>query len=573
MPNKTTISHTSTSPQRLIFLGYLPAILLLIIPIGLYYATIFQYAYNFPYEDDLNSALSFLSNYSFGQLTAWGKLTLIFSQYNEHRIVFDRLVFLSDYALFGQLNFRHLILIGNIAPLLTVFLLYKGSFPNEPRQKKLFYLLPAAYVLFSFQYWELSTWSMAALQNLFVIPFALFSLYSLCRPGRTAFVLACVGALLATFTSGNGMFTFMVGIPVLLQLKEYRKLVLWMAISGLAIGLYFLGYIRPPYHPDIADSLFNHPGRAIRYFFTLVGSMAGLGRVRLAVLMGVVSTIVSVGLLGYLWYKKKLTAHLPLISWLLFLYATCLSLMASRSGMGVEQAFTPRYGIVVVMLFATQTLLLLETIRFPYGRIAALVASLGIAVFFYVSPTNLGNKKRLEDRTLQMQYNSALYHANPATLSLHWGNTNIGKAIYQDAHQKGIYTIPTLTFSALRSKPQPFDATLLKDTHNLTTEIQPYQSGDFLVFYRNWVLLNNEMPASAQISLIAQSPSATYQFETHRHTWEDHEDHTLNRQYTHPGFSCVIDKKDLKPGQYRFWVLVSNLNLNAYQALKLEIDF
>ena len=51
------------------------------------------------------------------------------------------------------------------------------------------------------------------------------------------------------------------------------------------------------------------------------------------------------------------------------------------------------------------------------------------------------------------------------------------------------------------------------------------------------------------IQVVAQSADHSYVFETKKHSWDDVTDHTLGRQYTHPGFSCVLDKRDLKPGQ------------------------
>ncbi|MBN8824527.1 MULTISPECIES: hypothetical protein [unclassified Spirosoma] len=547
-------------------------LLLLAIPVVLYYITIYQNAYNFPYEDDLNSALSFIADYHFGGLSFWEKLKLIFSQYNEHRIVFDRLVFLLDYALVGQLTFTHLIFIGNLAPLLIGYLFMKVVFRGVPLNQKLLFLLPVAYSLFSFQYWELSTWSMAALQNLYVIPFALFSLYSLCKPGRNAFMLAAGAAVLATFTSGNGMFTFIAGVGILLLLQAYRKLGVWLLITAITIGCYFIGYIRPPYHPDIVDSLFNHTGRAISYFFTLIGSMLGPGRAKIALLFGGASVLITLGLLGYLWFRKKLIIHLPLVGWIAFLYLTCLSLMASRSGMGVEQAFTPRYGIIAVMLFATQAVLAIEAVTHRYARLAVLGLFLLVSVFFYVSGNNQGNRRRLADRTLQMKYNSAIYNEKPDMVSLHWGNPETANVIFRDVTQKGIYQVPDLTFSDLKSPLLPCDATKLIASHTITYEVKPYVSGDFLVFYRAWAQLNKDTPRDLSVQLIARSATSCFAFATYKHTWDDVVDHTLGGHYTQPGFSCVLNKKDLKPGHYDLWLCLTSGTSSTYEPIHLTLD-
>jgi hypothetical protein len=549
-----------TSAIQSVFLGILIAI-----PIFIYYKTIFENAYNFPYEDDFNSALSFISEYGFGKLTFGERLKLIFSQYNEHRIVFDRLVFLADYGLFGELNFSHLIIVGNVSLLLICVLFLKASFRQFSTSQKLLYLLPAAYSLFLFQYWELSTWSMAALQNLYVIPFAMLSLYSLSIASRNAFIVACGAAVLATFTSGNGMFTFFAGAALLVLTQSYRKLALWLAITAATIALYFWGYIRPPYHPDIADSLINHTGRAISYFFTLTGMLLGPGRQKLSMLFGALSLLVSVGLLGYLWYTKRIFEHLPLVGWLLFLYLTCLSLMATRSGMGIGQAATPRYGIVVVMLFATQSVLALETFRHHYLRLGVLAGYVAVALFVYLSAINQDNRRRIEDRTRNLKFSSAFYNANPANLFLHWANPAIANTIFADARQKGIFQVPAITFEDLKSTPEPFDPVQLLPSNNVTVNAKPYETGDFLILYRAWAQINGSLARNTSIQVIARSATDCYAFTAQKHAWEDTDDHILNRKYTQPGFSCVLDKKDLKPGQYTLWIYLRNGGEKVYQ--------
>ncbi|WP_338874454.1 hypothetical protein WBJ53_02435 [Spirosoma sp. SC4-14] len=557
-------------PQPISSYLYALVIFLLVLPAFIYYKVIYENAYNFPVEDDFNSALSFISDYTFGKLSVGEKLKLIFSQYNEHRIVFDRLIFLTDYNLFGELNFRHLILIGNLSLVLICLLFYKAAFRQFTLFQKLVYLLPVAYSLFLFQYWELSTWSMAALQNLYVIPFAMLSLYKLTRFNRTDFVLACAAAVLATYTSGNGLFTFLAGAPLLLFTKSYRRLAVWLIVAALAIAFYFWGYIRPPYHPDVVDSLLNHTGRAIRYFFTLTGMLLGPGRPTLNVLFGALSLLISIGLVGYLWYAKRLVNHLAIVGWLLFLYLTCLSLMATRSGMGIGQAATPRYGIVVVMLFATQSVLALETVRHHLLQIGVFIGYLGIALLVYVSPTNQDNRRRIEDRTRELSYSTAFYNADPAKLSLHWGNQEIARSIFFDALQKGIYHVPATTFSELTSLPQPCDPTQLIASNTVTTDVTPYETGNFLIIYRATASLTGTLSRSAAIQIIARSESACYAIDTQRHAWDDPDDKLLGRRYSQPGFSCIFDKKALRPGHYALWLCVQTGSTKVYKPLKVS---
>lgn len=427
---------------------------LLLIPVSLYWITIFRNAYNFPHEDDFNSALSFMSAFGFGALSGVEKIKLLFSQYNEHRILFDRLAFLGDYYLFGELNFRHLILFGNVSVLLLSALFFKNTLPSVPWRQRLFYLLPVAYSLFLYKYWDLSTWAMAALQNLYVMVFAMFSLYKLSQPSRRSFALACGAAVLATFTSGNGLFCFFAGVPVLLLLNAYRQLTIWVAIGVLTVLLYFWGYRQPPYHPDVVDSLFNHTGRAVQYFFTLTGSILQ-NHATLSILFGVGSLLLTAGLMVYLWYTKRITDHLPIVGLLIFLYLTCFSLMATRSGFGVEQAYSTRYGIVVVMLYASQAVLAIETVRQPLLRVGVTLAYSLVAVLVFFSGGNALNRRKIEERTERLKQLAAQYQTDPTHILMPYGDTNLAKALFDDAIRKGFYHVPNESLSAYKPNPLP----------------------------------------------------------------------------------------------------------------------
>ncbi|AQG81589.1 hypothetical protein [Spirosoma montaniterrae] len=421
---------------------FLPVLwgLLLAIPAGWYTLTVFQNAYNFPYEDDFNSALSFVSAFVFIETSFAKRVDLLFSQYNEHRIVFDRLVFLADYYLFGVLNFRRLTLVGNLSIVLLAVLFLKTAFRRHPWPKRLFFFIPVAYSLFLFQYWELTTWSMAALQNLYVIAFAFSSLYCLVRPGQTWFILACSMAVLATFTSGNGMFCFAAGIPLLLLLKQYRKVTIWTALGAMVIILYFQQYYRPPYHPNIADSLLNHPGRAIQYFFSLIGAFFP-NRPTISLLFGIASVLITAGAVAYLFYTRRLLNYLPLVGLLLFLYLTSLSLTAGRSGFGVQQAFSTRYGIITVMLFVGQVVLVIEAITHRLLQTSVTVAYGLFAMLLFVSGTNVHHRRNIEARAAQLRQTAAQYRANPNSVQLPWGDPVQAKAIFDDAIKRGIYRV------------------------------------------------------------------------------------------------------------------------------------
>src|SRR5208282_3307673 len=190
--------------------------LLAFLPVGIFFWTIFRYSINIPYWDDydiLDFVLKFLDLKNLKDKTA-----LIFAQHNEHRIAFDRMVALIDYYLYGGINFKHLIFIGNISLIGLTLVLFR-AFRIE--KDKFLYFIPAIYLLFQPQYWETIFWAMASLANLYVLFFAFLSIYFATKPSQRNFFLAVFFAILATFTSGSGMFVFLVVSAVLIYQKRF----------------------------------------------------------------------------------------------------------------------------------------------------------------------------------------------------------------------------------------------------------------------------------------------------------------------------------------------------------------
>src|SRR5262249_48898091 len=145
---------------------------------------------------------------------------------------------------------------GNVALLLLAGLLYAGSFRRLSPPQRLFCFLPVPFLLFQLN-WELTLWATASIQNLYVCVFALLAFYALDRSAERPawFAIAGAAAFCATFTNGNGMFTFALGAPLLALNKRYRWLAIWLGVGMLSVGLYFWSYEEPVDHPPIIASL------------------------------------------------------------------------------------------------------------------------------------------------------------------------------------------------------------------------------------------------------------------------------------------------------------------------------
>lgn len=315
----------------------------IVIVLIIFYTSILKYGVNIPIGDDYPAILNFLIN--FFSSSGFKKIALIFSQHNEHRIVFTRIITLLTYYLLGSINFKLLMFIGNLSLIGLLAVLY-SSYPHD--RNKLLYFLPVVLLLFQQQYWGDIYWAMASLSNLCVLFFAFLSLYLLTKPEMKYFFLSLFFLMLATFTNGNGFLVFFVGLfPVILS-KHHKKILLWSIIGLGLILFYFHGYIKPAYHP----SLLGHPIETLKYFFSFVGSSMGLTKFGsffsfISLLTGLALSAYFILLIKFEYYKH----NLPVYLFLLFCFLSAFMTSLGRAGFGIEQSLSSRYRIYSVLFF------------------------------------------------------------------------------------------------------------------------------------------------------------------------------------------------------------------------------
>lgn len=540
--------------------------MLALIPILTYYQTVWVSAFNYPFEDDFNSPLQFINQYIDASLP--DRLKLIASQHNEHRIVFDRLVFLGQYYATGKIDFRSLILVGNLSLLLLAGVFSQTTYQSLPAPYRVLYFVPVCYVLFTLHFWELTLWGMASLQNLYVMVFVAGSLYLLTKSvGRpAAFWWSVALAVLATYTSGNGLFVFAVGVPVLLFLRQQRQLLIWLGVGIVATLLYFWGYKSPEAHPNVYDSLVNNTGRAVDYFFTLSGSVfsAKPGHPARA---GKLMLMLCVGLVTYLTSTKRVGTYLPQLAILLFLYTTCLVLTATRSGFGVAQAFSPRYGIISVMLMIGLGTLAVDVVRHRWLK-PALGIAFALTSFYIYSTSQEANRVKVADRTRVLQMAAAFYNDNPKNLLVYWGSLQeLGKTILDDCFRKKTYQIPATTLGDLASKPVSAAATPLQPTNDVLAEATPVNIPGYVVFWNTWAAVSGIKAHNISTEVIAQSTSQTYSFATTKQLRYDVANKLQSTDQIETGFSAVIREADLKPGRYALWLHLTDKKTDSYLPL------
>ena len=345
--------------------------LLLALPFVTYSLCVIHYSTNTPIMDDYDAVLDFTSSFINTQ-TPVDKISLLFSQHNEHRIVFDRVVFLGYYYLFREVDFRFFIIFGNLGWILTVVMLvvYVRNNFHLPLSR----LLPIPYILLSFSHWENMFCAMAAIQNYWFVFFAVAFLISLSKDN-----VLMTGVLfpLALFTSGGGIVLYPLGNLFFLLRKKRQAFWSFFATSTTCMLLYFFNYHKPSIHPGIVETIVT-PFSAAAYYFSFWGNLWTLPLGGISLLIGLIICSLSFYLAG----NQRADRFLRLA--ICFIALVALAITLARSGFGVQQAMSSKYSLFPLLALACMYLFMITPISSsPAARRTFIMSSALIAVSFW----------------------------------------------------------------------------------------------------------------------------------------------------------------------------------------------
>lgn len=241
----------------------------------MYCWSLIHFSLNLPKGDDYFDVLRFLNEYN--AAGGWDeKFRLIFSNNNEHKTALAHLVYLVFYHMLGQIDFRLLMFFGNLG-MLGMVALFAWHWKDAPGPSV--GALAAVYLL-NFQSWDSMFWAMASISNFWVLFLGFLSISCLFHRASWAFSLACLAAVLATFSQGNGLLVWPLGALCLFYRHGFRRggrqLALWCLLAVAIIAFYFWGF--PEGYDNAQDTVFagitTHTGllRAVVWFLSFLGS-------------------------------------------------------------------------------------------------------------------------------------------------------------------------------------------------------------------------------------------------------------------------------------------------------------
>ncbi len=339
-------------------------VILSLLPILFYFAYLLAYGVNVPFGDDWE-IVSLMGHFYAGNL----KFAQLWAQHNENRMLIPYLLFIGLYRL-TSFNVKAAMVASGIFLTLSFICFSLIFFKRRSFNWK---FLPLAYLFFNFADTQNILWGFQMAWQL--VSFCFFaSVACLEESGenKTAFAAAIFFAVLASFSSFQGLFVWPAGLIYLLfnhfSLGQ-RKI--WISAAILSAIIYFTGF---SFHstggPSLIYSL-THPLAVLRYLLIISGGILTLPTRTLDLSFFITRGFLGLFILGAGFAStfvaalesKKDKAFLLPVSMGVFSLLFFISASIGRAGFGVGQALETRYSLYGIFILIAIYLTLLEEVK------------------------------------------------------------------------------------------------------------------------------------------------------------------------------------------------------------------
>lgn len=391
-----------------------------------YFGVVWHYSVNIPYGDDYAGVLPVVTHLS--QAKGFRDfLSYLFFPYNDGRMAVTYGIGYLQYLFSGQLNFKWLIVLGNLFRVGIFFLVYWAL----PRKNFVFACLLFLFI-FQLKDWENVFWAMSCLPVYSVIFLAFLTLFLLHKSlnkdltapqSNLIFVGANLSAVLAIFAYGNGIFLIFLGLLMLVWNRVYGKALIYLLVMIIFLGFYFYDFQKG--HDVLTFNL-----DTVLYILTFLG-----GVVRSHPFSPVL------GILGCLWalyfirkaQKQQALKNQLFLYYLVFIGMSAVTAAAYRVGAyGVAQALDSRYAIYSILFFA----ILLSWHVYDKGRIGFVLGAIMILIFIINTPQGINNQKLRMAQLGNYQQHDGVFSG------LVYPNQSMANEILLAAKAAGVYYFP-----------------------------------------------------------------------------------------------------------------------------------
>jgi hypothetical protein len=429
-------------------------LLLILIPVTFYYLKVFELSINIPFWDEYGTALGWMRLYL--DSSGYNRFLLLFYQANEHRLITYQLTVISDYYLFGEINFRHILIFGNLGMIGLAYALFKL---NPIFKTNTLVFVPVILLLFV-PLGSVSDWGIVASVIILIYITVLLSLYFLNKKGIINFSVAIILAIITTFSFGNGMFVFLSGFLVLVLSpnKSLPRILIWTAAMVVCVALYFTDYSFAV-GTNSKTAFLQSPLQTMEIFLTFfagfMNPILSSGTLIYTILGSIIFSY-SCYLIFFKW--REIKKYPVALSFLIFIIITAATMAVSRVGVGVMVSFANRYFIVQVLYISILYIISVNIYKGINNWFLMFIIVIGIITYVERSHVGVNNMER--NRALRAK-GLMSYYINPDSTSLGHPIPEEGSKTIDWAKESGYFNPPTmdelLSDKALQEKIKAID--------------------------------------------------------------------------------------------------------------------
>ena len=289
-------------------------------------------------------------------------LAYLWSQHNEHRILFPRLVFLADWKWFQARDGLNLLAVGLIQLAGAAFFVTAARVRGA-RPLTLLGLAVGAGLLCLLLQWQNLFWGFQV-QFVGVYAASAWAIYAFAtatrEPGATrrgSFCAAMALLVVATFSMSNGVLAGAVMVAVGLATRRSLRATALAGIVTAALLVLYLHDFQPVPHHSPAGLVLQHPGRFVTFAAAYLGSIWFPKSVAGAACAGLLGGLATAGMLLVLVREGGRDASRSALFGVALLVLASASITAfGRLMFGVEGGLSSRYMTPAAYFWAAQAL-------------------------------------------------------------------------------------------------------------------------------------------------------------------------------------------------------------------------
>lgn len=528
--------------------------ILIIVPILIYYYSVKRFAVNIPFIDEYTDSLAWLNQYHHLS-TPGDKFISLFQQANEHRIFAYFLTVLTEYSIFGSLNYIYIQWFGNLGMLVLLFLLAKLAGINK---NNLLTIAPVALLLFVPQP-ELTDLGITTIGVLLHSIFVTAALFFLNKRGTINLTIAILFAFIATFSFGSGMLVYFIGFVILFlnNEKTLKDWSVWSIAMILNIMLYFWHYRFSHGSGHIFDFI-QQPVDTILFYFTFFGSIFSPffpGKLSHYAIAGFIVLMIFGFVLLFKWQRFK--KHPVELSVILFLLMSAAASALTRMSFGIAGATAPRYILYQSLFLAFLYIVCIDVFnKWKKWILPILIAG---SVFLFCARLNQ-NLKMMANHKAYLFENIFDYYTNPEKMQTIGLPPAIIVQILDRAIDNGDYLPPTLQQLFLVVK---MDNIIIPSSppNPMLSFTDKYDDYPKFLKIKGWAFLEKGSERNQKTGIVLKSEKQAFIFIANQ---IERKDVASNFKGAYPGignnsgFNILLDKKlcNIPEGNYQLGICI-----------------